>query len=178
MIIKCLKSISSLIFVSFLSAVLLFTLTASGCETKQDDQKPSNEQKVEKDTPMSQSEGTVEFSTAGGSILSTIDVEIADTPYKTAQGLMFRERMENNHGMIFIFEDDQPRSFWMKNTVLALDMVFVNSKMEIVTIHKNTTPYSEQTYPSTAPAKYVIEVNAGYTDQYKITVGGTIRFER
>jgi uncharacterized membrane protein (UPF0127 family) len=91
---------------------------------------------------------------------------------------MYRDKLAENQGMLFIFEDDAPRAFWMKNTVLSLDMIFVNSRNEIVTIHKNTTPYSEQSYESTKPAKYVIEVNAGYTDGHKVSVGDHIAWSR
>ncbi len=119
-------------------------------------------------------DGELTFTTKNGEYITTIDIELADTQEKRVRGLMFREHMKENQGMLFVFPREEYQSFWMKNTILPLDMIFVNKKREIVTIHKNTTPYSEQTYPSTEPAIYVIEVNAGFTDKYGIKTGDKI----
>ena len=62
----------------------------------------------------------------------------------------------------------------MLNTLFSLDMIFINSKKEIVTIHKNTKPLSEQSYPSSEPAQYVLEVNAGFCDRYNIKQGDKV----
>lgn len=123
-------------------------------------------------------QGEVRFQTPKQDFISAIDVELAQDESKRQLGLMYRDTLAENQGMLFIFEGDEDRSFWMKNTVLSLDMIFVNSKNEIVTIHKNTTPYSEQSYTSTKPARYVVEVNAGYTDKHKISVGDHIAWSR
>ncbi len=104
-----------------------------------------------------------------------IAVEIANTPDKQAMGLMFRKEMGEEQGMLFIFDDLIIRDFWMKNTILSLDMLFIDEKMEIITIHEKTTPLTEEEYSSTAPAKYVIEVNAGFCGKYSITRGDKIR---
>jgi uncharacterized membrane protein (UPF0127 family) len=82
--------------------------------------------------------------------------------------------MEENQGMLFIFPDEQIRSFWMRNTFISLDMIFVNSNKEIVTIHKNTRVLSSESYPSAEPATYVIEVVAGFTDKHNIKVGDKV----
>ena len=82
--------------------------------------------------------------------------------------------MGENHGMLFIFPAERYQSFWMLNTLFSLDMLFINSKKEIVTIHKNTTPLSQQSYPSSKPAIYVLEVVAGYTDKFNIKEGDKI----
>ncbi len=123
-----------------------------------------------------QKNGELTFTSKEGNFLARIDIEIAETEAKQAQGLMYRNSMKENQGMLFIFPRDDYRSFWMKNTVIPLDMIFVNSKFKIVTIKKNTIPYDESSYPSTAPAKYVIEVNAGFCDKYEIKVGDKISF--
>ena len=86
--------------------------------------------------------------------------------------------MKENHGMLFIFPYEAEQSFWMKNTVIALDMIFVNSKLEIVKIHHNTTPFSEQSYSSGKPAEYVVEVNAGYSNRMGIKEGDKIIWTR
>ena len=116
-------------------------------------------------------EGMLSFYTPDGTYLTTIDIELAENNDERRVGLMFRETMGDNQGMFFIFPYDDMQSFWMKNTILPLDMLFINSKNEIVTIHKTTTPYAETGYPSTLPAQYVLEVNAGYTDKFGISEG-------
>jgi uncharacterized membrane protein (UPF0127 family) len=123
-------------------------------------------------------QGEVRFQTAKQDFIAAIDVELAQDESKRELGLMYRDRLSENQGMLFVFDGDDTRAFWMKNTVLSLDMIFVNSKDEIVTIHKNTTPYSEQSYVSSKPARFVIEVNAGYTDRHKISVGDRIVWNR
>ena len=123
-------------------------------------------------------EGMLSFYTPDGTYLTTIDIELAENNDERRVGLMFRDTMGDNQGMFFIFPYDDMQSFWMKNTILPLDMLFINSKNEIVTIHKNTTPYAETSYPSTLPAQYVLEVNAGYTDRFGITEGYRIGWMR
>jgi hypothetical protein len=100
-----------------------------------------------------------------------LDIEIADTDYERQLGLMKRVSMEEKQGMLFIFPNEAMQSFWMRNTLISLDMIFINADKEIVTIHKTTKILSDQSYPSTAPALYVLEVNAGFTDKYNINVG-------
>ncbi len=120
--------------------------------------------------------GELTFTDSKGNFLTKIEIEIAETPEKQAQGLMYRNKMREDRGMLFIFDRDDYRSFWMKNTVIPLDMIFVNSEFKIVTIRKNTTPFDVSSYTSTKPAKYVVEVNAGFCDKYGIKTGDKISF--
>jgi len=103
-----------------------------------------------------------------------IDIEIADNDYERQLGLMNRQSMEEMQGMLFIFPAERYQSFWMVNTLFSLDMIFISSSKEIVTIHKNTTPLSEQSYPSSAPAQYVLEVNAGFCEMHNIKLGDKV----
>jgi uncharacterized membrane protein (UPF0127 family) len=109
----------------------------------------------------------------------SISVEVADNPLKRALGLMFRKTLTELHGMLFIYPQETNEKFWMKNTSIPLDIIFVNSKNEVVDIIKNTTPYSLEPLGSKVPFKYAIEVNAGFTDKYQISEGSTveIRFQ-
>jgi len=84
--------------------------------------------------------------------------------------------MEMNQGMLFIFPEEEIRSFWMRNTYISLDMIFVNADKKIVTIHKNTKTLSDQSYASTEPAQYVVEVCAGFSDKYSIKTGDKINW--
>ncbi len=109
--------------------------------------------------------------------ISTIDIEVAANDQMRARGLMYRDSMPANAGMLFVFDREDYQGFWMKNTYIALDILFVNANKEIVTIHANTTPLSEQNYASTGLALYVVEVNAGYCMQNNIKEGDSIEFE-
>jgi len=115
-------------------------------------------------------QGELQFVSSAGEQRATIDIEIAEDLHKIAQGLMFRDKLAENQGMLFIFPMEDYRSFWMKNTSFPLDMIFINAAGEIVDIYKFTTPFSEDNYHSDKPARYVVEVNAGFTDKYHIRV--------
>ena len=123
---------------------------------------------------MFQKEGELTIADSTNSIKAKIDIEIADTDYERQLGLMKRVSMEEKQGMLFIFPADAMQSFWMRNTLISLDMIFINSSKEIVTIQKNTKVLSDQSYPSSAPAKFVLEVIGGFTDKYKLNVGDKV----
>lgn len=123
---------------------------------------------------MFKKEGTLTFSDSLNKPITKIDIEIADTEYDRELGLMFRKTMDMDKGMLFIFPEQQILSFWMRNTYLPLDMIFVNAEKKIVTIHKNTKILSDQSYPSSEPAQYVVEVDAGFSDRYSLKPGDKI----
>jgi len=108
--------------------------------------------------------------------LITIIIEVADTYEEIGRGMMYRNRLENNQGMLFIFEVEEEQSFWMKNTRIPLDIIFINGKFQIVHIAKHTIPYSKDPIPSMHPAKYVLEVNAGFCDNNSIAGDDYVRF--
>ena len=119
-------------------------------------------------------EGELTFTDSLGNTKIKIDLEIADNEYERQLGLMNRKSMEETQGMLFIFQYERMQSFWMRNTLIPLDMMFVNKNNKIITIHKNTKTLSAQSYPSTAPAIYVVELVGGFTDKYNIIVGDKI----
>ena len=123
-------------------------------------------------------EGELILSDSLGNEKIKIDIEIADNDYERQLGLMNRKEMNENQGMLFIFPYETRQSFWMRNTLIPLDIIFVNSKKEIVTIHKNTHTLSDQSYPSSAPAEYVLELNAGFTDKHNIQLGDKLNWLR
>jgi uncharacterized membrane protein (UPF0127 family) len=110
------------------------------------------------------------------SLLTSLDIEIADDEYSTQTGLMYRSSMDNNQGMLFIFPDTNNRSFYMKNTQIPLDIIFISENKTIVSIQKNAEPMNETSLPSEAPAKYVLEVNAGLSDTWSLEKGDIIEF--
>src|SRR5215470_17633568 len=103
-----------------------------------------------------------------------VPVEIADTPAKRTFGLMYRQDLPKSHGMLFLFPHEEPLSFWMKNTPLPLDIIFINAAHTIVSIAANTTPFSETPIPSQGPTQFVLEVNAGFCQQHNITAGAQV----
>lgn len=121
---------------------------------------------------------TVSFLKGDGSVASVIDAAVAEDERSRSEGLMDVYDLPEDAGMVFIFDEDAPRSFWMAGTPLSLDILYVNEEMEIVRIHRNTPPYSHESIESELPAKYVIEVNAGYTLRNDITEGSRVRIER
>ncbi len=122
--------------------------------------------------------GEVTFIRADNTPIVTIDVEIADTDEKREIGLMGRPFLDEKQGMLFLFDKEHYASFWMKNTILPLDILYINKEGVIVTIHQNTTPFSEQHYNATAPTLYVVEVNAHFTTKYNIQTGDRILWHR
>lgn len=121
--------------------------------------------------------GELQFKDLNGFVKKSIDLEIADSEYSRQLGLMFRDKMNENEGMLFIFPREDYLSFWMRNTLLPLDILFINKQKEIVTIHTYTTPFSEQSYPADTLAQYVVEVNAGFTGKFNIKEGDKIEWK-
>lgn len=109
-------------------------------------------------------------------VITTLEIEVADDYAEREQGLMYRDSMAENNGMLFLMEAEEPQTFWMKNTIISLDIIYADAEKRIVSISKNCKPYSLDQIPSVKPASYVVEVNAGYTAQYGIKVGDMISF--
>ena len=134
--------------------------------------------KNDKEVEVYKHDGSVFFIDKDGDTISKLYVEIADDYYSQARGLMYRSSMPDTVGMLFIYEDYDFRSFWMKNTHISLDLIFIDKDLTINKVHEYAIPYSEESIVSTDKAKYVIEVNAGYTDQHKIDPGQPIILNR
>jgi len=111
--------------------------------------------------------------------------EIADTPIKKARGLMFRFNLKKNSGMIFIFEKPNKPKFWMVNTFIPLDMIWIDENKKIVDFTKNAQPMSFGnlgyiygiTYSPRFNVKYVLEVNAGYINNKNIKIGDFVEIK-
>lgn len=104
----------------------------------------------------------------------TFDVEIAETQEKQALGLMFRDSMPAGQGMLFIFPNEALRSFWMKNTRIPLDIMYFDKELKMVSISADTPPCRVSrcpSYPSTGPAMYVLELNAGKASELGVGPG-------
>lgn len=121
-------------------------------------------------------ERPISFLTVEGDTISTIEAAIADDDKKRSQGLMDVNELPATKGMLFIFDENKPRSFWMANTPLSLDIIFANADKTIVRIHHSTQPFSERNLTSEQPARYVIETNAGYCISHDIQEGMKVVF--
>ena len=100
-----------------------------------------------------------------------LSYEVADTPEKQTIGLMYRQKIPDDYGMVFLFPETKIIYMWMKNTYIPLDMIFFDGTGKITHIHKNATPHDLSIISSENPAKGVIEVNAGFVNTHKIAVG-------
>lgn len=112
------------------------------------------------------------------SVIAQLDIEIAEGDYETQTGLMYRSRMEKNRAMLFVFEDVSMRAFYMKNTQFPLDIIYLGEDQKVINIQKDAIPFNQASLPSSAPAKYVLEVNAGLSDQWGLGSGDKMEFTR
>lgn len=159
------------LFVLIILIVLILTVSC----TREKKQGVVYESK--KDEPEFVPEGRLYFIEGeSGDTIKDIVIEIADNDKDRSQGMMYRSSMPDSTGMLFVFEQPKEQSFWMKNTSISLDILYVDENGEIVTLHKYTTPYSENKIPSYGEAKYVVEVLGGFTNRYQIDKGDKISY--
>ncbi len=136
-----------------------------------------NEQPAMPKNPVFRKDGELRFVSArSNKVITSIDIEVADNDAEREQGLMYRDTMAENNGMLFLMDKEEPQTFWMKNTILSLDIIYADSERQIVSINRNCTPYSLDQIPSGKPALYVVEVNAGYAERHNLKVGDLISF--
>ncbi|WP_036379515.1 DUF192 domain-containing protein [Muricauda sp. MAR_2010_75] len=141
--------------------------------------KTESKREIKTETIAFKKEGDLSiFKVGTDSIVSNFDIEIADTDYETQTGLMYRASMEENQGMLFIFPKEAMHSFYMKNTEFPLDIIYIDGNQKIASFQKNAQPYNESSLPSKVPVQYVLEVNAGVSDQLGLQVGDSISFTR
>jgi len=108
-----------------------------------------------------------------------LQAELADNLRLQAKGLMGREKLEENSGMLFVFSNEAKRTFWMKNTYIPLDLIFISKDKKIVEFKENFEPCREDncsTYTSNIEAQYVLEVNAGFIQKNQIKIGDNVAF--
>lgn len=106
-------------------------------------------------------------------------VEVVDTPQEREKGLMFREELDKNKGMLFIFEEEGNYPFWMKNTLIPLDMIWISQSGDVVHVVYNSQPCKADPCPlieTNGTAKYVLEINGGLASKYGIEAGQKAEF--
>ncbi len=158
---------------------LLFTLPlilllVAGCETQS--ASPSTSKEKEVNVPFTK-HGNLDL-LRGNETYLTLDIEIAEGDSAITRGLMQRTSMPDKSGMLFLMPEERVQSFWMSNTLISLDIIFINSNMEIVHIAKYTAPLSQESVSSAYPANYILEVIAGFTDSQGILEGDMVSWQR
>lgn len=112
-----------------------------------------------------------------GSSPVTVEVEVARTPAQTQRGLMFRRELAADRGMLFLFARERQQSFWMRNTFIPLDMIFITSEMRVLGVVENAEPETEDPREVPGLSQFVLEVNAGFARANGIGPGTAVRFE-
>ncbi len=107
-----------------------------------------------------------------------ITLEVAADDATRTRGLMYRTELADRHGMLFVFDDVTDHAFWMKNTVIPLDMIFIGPDHRVVGIHENATPLDETPISVHRPSKWVLEVAGGYTGRAGIKPNDQIDLDR
>jgi len=158
----------------FITCIIIISAFSIFINCKEEKQSTSSEKVV----PVFKKEAVLKLiKSDSDSIIKTLDIEIADNEYETQTGLMYRTKLEANHGMLFIFPDMQMRSFYMKNTKIPLDIIYIDEDKRIISFQKNAKPLDETSLPSDAPAKYVLEINGGKAAEWQLKVGDEISFK-
>lgn len=107
----------------------------------------------------------------------TVRVEVARTPAQTQQGLMYRRELDRDAGMLFLFPRSRHQTFWMRNTYLPLDMIFITSEMRVLGVVEDATPETDDARAVDGVSQFVLEVNAGFAREHGIGPGTLVRFE-
>lgn len=123
-------------------------------------------------------EGTLTLTKADGSLIKTIDVEFAEDDYERETGLMHRSSMKSLQGMLFILDEEKLQNFHMKNTLIPLDLLFIDSNKRVVSFAENAKPLDLSLLPSQVPAKYVLEINGGLAEEWIIEIGDTVEWTK
>lgn len=112
------------------------------------------------------------FETSRGA--AEVTLEVANTPEARNRGLMYRDTLPESHGMLFVFEDEAGHEFWMKNTLISLDMIFIAGDGRVVGVRADTTPLSTAPIGVGAPSRYVLEVRGGWAARHGVAPGDRV----
>ena len=109
--------------------------------------------------------------------IHVVEVEVAATANARTRGMMWRTQLEPGKGMLFIFADEQPLSFWMRNTLIPLDMIFIGSDLKVTGIVSNAEPKTQTSRGVRAPSLYVLEVPGGWAEKNGIKTGSAVKLD-
>ncbi len=114
---------------------------------------------------------------APGSARVTVPVQVAATAALRRRGLMYRHTMPRGTGMLFVFDEPDVQTFWMRNTYLRLDLIFIGPDLSVVGIVENAAPLTDETRAVDARSQYVLEVHGGFAAEHGVVPGSTVHFE-
>lgn len=150
---------------------IIILLTLLGCKETTEKQSLQTTPEFRKDAQLWLIDGNK------SDTLQTLEIEIADDDFEIQTGLMYRSYMAENRGMLFVFKQASPHAFYMKNTLIPLDIIFIDSSRHILNIHKNAQPLDERSLPSDGPVQYVLEINAGLSDRWQLKKGDSMSWK-
>jgi len=140
--------------------------------------KEKSEKIIETAPPTFTKEGILTITKAIDNEVISFEIEIAETEYEVQTGLMDRDSMKDNQGMLFIFPDVAVHSFYMKNTKIPLDIIYIDENLKIASFAENAKPLDEAGLSSQVPIQYVLEINAGLAEKFLLEIGDKVEFER
>jgi len=152
------------------SLLILAGLVSQSCKAKVEESPRSVVPEFRKD-------GVLEIHGSDGSLKAIFEIEIARKESELMRGLKYRDKMQENQAMLFIFEFLDYHSFWMQDTYLSLDIIYIDHEKRIFQIYPNTTPFSEETLPPDKINAYTLELKAGISAKYNIEKGDIIRWQ-
>ena len=147
-------------FLSLATLCLFLSLSGSACSQSQGNR--------------SSETTTVFFTNQDGSKSPSLNLEVVRTQQGIQRGLMYRKELGATEGMLFVFSSNEPRSFWMKNTFVELDIIFISEDLTIDSIQKRAKPLTTKRRPSKGSAQYVVEVVGGSSDHWKLSPGSKL----
>ncbi|WP_373057049.1 DUF192 domain-containing protein [Zunongwangia sp. H14] len=157
--------------------IIFLMLAASifaSCKNNSDDVN----QQIETDPVEFTKEAELYLINAEGDTLKKLDIEIADNDYERETGLMYRTEMEEDQGMLFVYDNASMHYFYMKNTYIPLDLIFYGADSTAVSFQQNAEPMDESLLPSGEPAQFILEINAGLVEEWNIEIGDTFSMEK
>lgn len=165
-------SIKKIFFYTLVAGVIIYALSQIGGSVGQPAGTPSDP--AEAQEPDTQYTHALTITRSRGGDPIKLKVEWAITEQQQQTGMMFRRSLGDDEGMIFIFGDDAMRTFWMKNTLIPLDMIFIDANGRIVSIHKKAVPNDLSAISSMVPARTVLEVRGGLSDEWGLSIGDLV----
>lgn len=158
------------------ASVLLTVVLIASCEhPAKTDTQPGSDSPTPTPTPTPANGPKVVITTPGGDI--TVNVEVVATEAKIERGLMYRQAMALDAGMLFLLPEIKDWTFWMRNTLIPLDMIFIKKDMTIAGVVQNAEPKTDTLRKVDGTSLYVLEVNGGYTASHGVNAGAHVRFD-
>jgi uncharacterized protein len=159
------------------SSLILLLLSAASvaCRTTAARESQSDAPRTAAAAAPAASPARVSLAPPGGDSV-TVDVEVVQTAEARQRGLMYRKTLEPNAGMLFIFEQPEAHTFWMHNTLVPLDMIFITSDWQVLGIVENATPLTDSSRSVPGTSQYVLEVNAGFSRRHGLGAGTSVKY--